>query len=125
MLNVNVETPKSITPFLEIYGDNKHGSVMSPGKSKDEFGMLDVPVMRLKERSDKRYRVYKTPTETVDVEANTAQEAISLSGIENPYKVLHLVMSLDGVISQSMLTKIEPDQVIPEAPLSEDTSQKS
>lgn len=119
VVDIHVEIPKNIMPFIEMYGDVKHGSVMSPDRSKEEFGILEMPMMRLKERSDKRYKVYKNLSESVEVEANTAQEAISASGVEKPYKVVHLVMDLNGVLEQSMLIKIEPEQIAPEAVASE------
>lgn len=78
-----------------------------PSRNNDEFGALDVPVMQLKNRSDTRYLVYSTPDEYIEVEANTAQDAIRLSNIEKPYKVIHIVMDLDGVLDQEELQKTE------------------
>lgn len=69
--------------------------------------------MKLKDKGDKHYLVYKSPTEFVEVEANTAQEAIDASGIERPHKVRHIVRDLEGVLRQSMLEKIEEKKPAP------------
>lgn len=97
---------------------------MSPRKD-EEFGALDVPKMSLKDKSEKRYLVYRDASDFVEVEANTAQEAISASQVKNPYKVLRIVKDLGKVLDQSMLEKIEngtvetEEVVAPEAAASE------
>lgn len=56
----------------------------------------------IEEKTAKGYKVYKTPTEFVSVEAATAFEAIEKSGIKNPYKV-----EKQGIVHKTLFTDNE------------------
>lgn len=91
--------------------DGKHGyrsllSFMPPG-DKETFETFNIPSMRFRNRSDRRYLVYKNASEYMEVEANNAQDAIDKSGVIQPFKVVHVVRNLKGVINQVALEKIE------------------
>lgn len=54
-----------------------------------------------------RYRVYSTPTEFVEVEAQNASIAINASGIEQPHKVERVIKDNMPILGSSELTDVE------------------
>src|SRR5690606_26591095 len=50
-----------------------------------------------------KYRVFKTHTESVTVEAATAVEAIAASGVAHPIKILRGEMDIGNVVANAIL----------------------
>lgn len=78
------------------------------GGTPEEQGFHDLEIPNLKRinNSDKEYHVYTTESEFTSVSAETAIEAIELSKITNPYKVVHANCRLDNTIDESKLERI-------------------
>lgn len=56
----------------------------------------------IQEKSLRGYKVYKNSSEFVNVEAETASEAIEKSGVTNPYKLEKL-----GIVNKSLFSEAE------------------
>ena len=71
------------------------------------FKELEVARMQLITGSSSQYQVYKDSKEFVLVEAETASEAITKSGVNKPQKVVHIVHELTKLTGIDKLSKIE------------------
>lgn len=80
-----------------------------------EFGELPMPHLCLKDKNTRRYLVYKDKQEFIEVEADTVKEAVQLSQIESPYKVVHYLAVVDKVMDNSLLIK-EDNEEKPDRP---------
>jgi hypothetical protein len=58
---------------------------------------------------DANYLVYKTKAESVPVKAISAFEAIALSGIEKPIKVVHITPHIESFLEEEDLKFIQED----------------
>lgn len=67
------------------------------------FSVLEIPIMCLKDKNDLVYEVYKNAQEYVVVEATTAREALELSQVKRPYKIIHRTYNLDHIIASGAL----------------------
>lgn len=71
------------------------------------FCQLEMPMLELKDKNDRRYYVYKDSKEFVEVDADTAQDAIQQSEVSPPYKVVHMLCDLDKIMGESDLIRVE------------------
>ncbi len=69
---------------------------------QNSFGQMMFKTKSIEEKTAKGYKVYKTPTESISVEAATAFEAIEKSGIKNPHKV-----EKQGIVHKTLFTDAE------------------
>ncbi len=74
------------------------------------FSALEIPVMCLKDKNDMIYEVYKNPQEYVMVEAATAREALELSQVVRPYKIVHRTYDLNHIIASGALILASADK---------------
>lgn len=95
-------------------------SSKKPGQK--EFSELSVPHLCLKDKNTRRYLVYKDKQEFIEVEADTVKEAVQLSQIESPYKVIHYLAVVGKVMDNSQLIKENSEE---EPVVSEEEKDKS
>lgn len=69
----------------------------------EPFSPLIVAFMAFTSTSDKQYRVYSSKEKFTVVDADTAYEAIAASGIENPYKLIHIIPNMESILKESQL----------------------
>lgn len=87
------------------------------------FYALSMPILALKDKNIRRYYVYKDPDDYVEVEADTAQQAMQESGVDTPYKVVHVLFDLSKLIEDGILERVGMHPMaedIPEATAEED-----
>lgn len=89
-------------------------------RQDEEFTPLQIVKKNLLDSSRSMYRVYKSPTEFVTVEAATALEAMRESGIKAPYKIKRQIRFEDRLMGLEKLTEAEDiiETVQMEPPLS-------
>jgi hypothetical protein len=74
-------------------------------RKKDSFSELSIPEASLTADAEDCYIVYKSPTEFSKIKADTAFSAIELSGIKNPYRIIHRVNMANIVLQEGELVK--------------------
>lgn len=73
----------------------------------EEFAPLRIMKKNLTDFNRCAYRVYKSPSEYVTVEAATALEAFRESGIRNPLRILRETRFMERLVDQTKFTEIE------------------
>lgn len=73
----------------------------------EEFSPLSIVKKNLTDFNRCAYRVYKSPTEFVTVEAATALEAFRESGITNPFRILRETRFMERLVEQARFSDIE------------------
>lgn len=90
-----------------------------PGQPlQSNFLPIDFPKKKLGDESGFTYHVYSNKKEYKTVEAQTASQAIELSGIKEPYKVSRTGSDLGNIVDSSTFVKeaAAPVPKEPEAP---------
>lgn len=90
-------------------------------RQNEEFTPLRVVRKNLTDFDRCAYRVYKSPTEYITVEAATALEAFRESGIRNPLRIQRETRFMERLVDQNKFTDMEEiveTGVIMEAPQS-------
>lgn len=68
---------------------------------KKKFINLNIKKLRHKDLGKKYYRIYKAKKEYIDIEAETAYEAVQKSQIEKPVKIKFTICGIDEFIRDS------------------------
>ena len=76
-------------------------------RSDEEFSPLRIVKKNLAGSDQSIYRVYKSPTEFVSVEAATALEAFRESGIKNPYRIMRETRFMERLVDQGKFSDME------------------
>lgn len=76
-------------------------------RQDEEFTPLQIVKKNLLDSSRSMYRVYKSPTEFVTVEAATALEAMRESAIKAPYKIKRQIRFEDRLMGLEKLAEAE------------------
>lgn len=79
-------------------------------RSDEEFAPLRMVKKNLTGFDRCVYRVYKSPSEFVSVEAATALEAFRESGIKNPFRIMRETRFMERLVDESRFSDKE-DQV--------------
>lgn len=74
---------------------------------ENEFAPLHVVKRNIANFDRSVYRVYKTPSEFVSIEAATALEAFRESGVKNPLRIVREIRFMERMIDQSRFTDHE------------------
>lgn len=74
-------------------------------RKKETFSQLSIPKASLTEDGEDYYLVYKNSEEFIKIKSDTAFSAIALSGIENPYKVIHHINNTNIILQEGALSK--------------------
>lgn len=82
----------------------------------EPFSPLIVALMVFTSTNQKQYRVYSSEEEFVVVDADTASEAIVLSGIEKPFKLFHIIPNTEAILKDSQLRIVKLADPEPDAP---------
>lgn len=88
-------------------------------RQNEEFTPLRVVRKNLTDFDRCAYRVYKSPTEFITVDAATALEAFRESGIQNPLRIVRETRFMERLVDQTKFTDMEElveTGVIMEAP---------
>ncbi len=75
------------------------------GPPDPPFLPVEFPEKHIKKEIYQSYRVYKNEKEFVTVEAQTASQAIELSKVEKPYKVIKSDCALGTILEESVIAK--------------------
>ncbi len=75
--------------------------------AKSNFTSLFVPKKHRKQSATDTYRVYSSKNEFVEVEANSALEALSKSGLEHAYRIERPILVQSNILSNDDLATEE------------------
>ncbi len=91
--NSELNAPKM--PFLEL-----------DSASKEEFSLVDLPLLKRKEADFDEYHVYEKKDSFKSVKAETVAKAIETSAIASPHHVVHVNCRIPDVIEREKLESI-------------------
>jgi hypothetical protein len=80
-------------------------------RKKDNFSKLSIPIASLTSDAENCYLVYKSPTEFIKINADTAFLAIELSGVKSPYRVIKQINMNNIILQDGELIKKIKDSV--------------
>ncbi|MCP5362336.1 MAG: hypothetical protein H6908_06880 [Hyphomicrobiales bacterium] len=89
--------------YLPLRAAHKNGAFTPGMGDAKEFFALELPLKDIPSEVKQGYRVYSSAKEFVTVQAGHAQEAITKSGIERPYRVMRADFALGHIISPEIL----------------------
>ena len=82
---------------------------MSNNNIKKKFTSSNIKKLRHKDLGKKFYRVYKAKKEYIDIEADTAYEAVQKSQVEKPIKIKFTICGIDSFIKDKNQLEVIPD----------------
>ena len=74
---------------------------------------MDLPHKKLSDLAHKTYHVYKDHNEFVEVEAQTASEALEKSGVKNPAKIKRAHVDIGTLIEKKMIVDASTEVAAP------------
>ena len=74
-------------------------------RKKDIFSELSIPEASLTADAEDCYIVSKNASEFTKIKADTAFSAIELSGIKDPYRIIHRINMANIVLQEGELVK--------------------
>ena len=76
-------------------------------KEKDVFSALSIPCTKIGDDVFSGYRIYRQNGEKIDVEADSAAEAVEKSGVDDAVKIISMATQRDKMMDKNILSSLD------------------